>query len=320
VPDARPDALAELSASAKITPTYLEFVDIAGLVKGASSGEGLGNKFLANIREVDAILHVLRCFDDADVSHVSGAVDPVADAETVETELMLADLESLERRLDPLTKKARGNDADAKADLKVVEKVLAVLTEGGAAREAAPQGEERRRFRALNLLTAKPVLYVCNVDEEDAGPGNALSEKVAEFAARTGAGSIVISARIEAEIAQLSDEAERTEFLAALGLAETGLDRLIRAGYGLLGLITYFTTGPKETRAWTIPDGTRAAPAAGRIHTDFERGFICAETIAYADFIACGGEQGAKEAGKMRQEGRDYLVKDGDVILYRFNV
>ena len=320
VPDDRLDALAEISESAKVVPTYLEFVDIAGLVKGAASGEGLGNKFLANIREVDAILHVLRCFEDDDVSHVSGAVDPVADAETVETELMLADLESLERRIDPLTKKARGNDADAKAELKLAEKVLAVLKEGRPAREATPEGEDRRRFRALNLLTAKPVLYVCNVEEAHAASGNALSEKVAAFAARTGAGSIVISARIEAEIAQLTDEAERAEFLESMGLTETGLSRLIRAGYALLGLITYFTSGPKETRAWTIPAGTRAAAAAGRIHTDFERGFICAETIAYDDFIANGGEQGAKDAGRMRQEGRDYAVKDGDVILYRFNV
>ena len=320
VPDDRLDALAEISESAKVVPTYLEFVDIAGLVKGAASGEGLGNKFLANIREVDAILHVLRCFEDDDVSHVSGAVDPVADAETVETELMLADLESLERRIDPLTKKARGNDADAKAELKLAEKVLAVLKEGRPAREATHEGEDRRRFRALNLLTAKPVLYVCNVEEAHAASGNALSEKVAAFAARTGAGSIVISARIEAEIAQLTDEAERAEFLESMGLTETGLSRLIRAGYALLGLITYFTSGPKETRAWTIPAGTRAAAAAGRIHTDFERGFICAETIAYDDFIANGGEQGAKDAGRMRQEGRDYAVKDGDVILYRFNV
>jgi hypothetical protein len=310
VPDERLDELARISNSAKVVATYLEFVDIAGLVKGASSGEGLGNKFLANIREVDAILHVLRCFEDDDVSHVGGAVDPVADAETVETELMLADLESLERRIDAL----------AKAELKLAEKALAILKEGRPAREMKPEGEDRRRFRALNLLTAKPVLYVCNVDEEHAASGNALSEKVAAYAARTGAGSIVISARIEAEIAQLTDEAERAEFLDSMGLAETGLSRLIRAGYELLGLITYFTSGPKESRAWTVPAGTRAAAAAGRIHTDFERGFICAETIAFGDYVANGGEQGAKDAGRMRQEGRDYTVKDGDVILYRFNV
>jgi GTP-binding protein YchF len=320
VPDPRLDEIAQIAKSAKVVPAYLEFVDIAGLVKGASTGEGLGNKFLANIREVDAILHVLRCFADDDVAHVTGAVDPVADAETVETELMLADMESLERRIEPLTKKVRGNDKDAKATLTLVENVLAVLRDGRPAREVAVTGEDRARLRGLQLLTTKPVLYVCNVDEDTVATGNALSEKVAAYAAGNGASSLVISAKIEAEVAQLTDPDERQEFLEAMGLSETGLARLIRAGYEMLGLITYFTAGPKETHARTVPAGTKAAAAAGRIHTDFERGFIAAETISYDDYVALGGEQAAKDAGKMRQEGRDYVVKDGDIILYRFNV
>ena len=320
VPDDRLNKLAELAKSAKIVPTQLDFVDIAGLVAGASKGEGLGNQFLAHIREVDAIAHVLRCFEDENIAHVTGAIDPVADAETVETELMLADLDSLERRIDPLVKKSRGNDKEAVATLALVERAKSHLEDGRPARTMEVAADEQGLFRQIQLLTAKPVMYVCNVEEDAAAAGNALSQRVAERAAAEGAACVVISAAIEAEVAQLSDADERAEFLSAIGLEETGLARFIGAGYSLLGLITYFTAGPKETRAWTIADGTTAAPAAGVIHTDFERGFICAETIAYDDYIAGGGEQGAKEAGKMRQEGRDYVVRDGDVILFRFNV
>jgi GTP-binding protein YchF len=320
VPDARLETIATLAKSAKAVPTYLEFVDIAGLVRGASRGEGLGNKFLANIREVDAVVHVLRCFADENVSHVEGGVDPVRDAETVETELMLADLESLEGRVQPLTKKARGGDKESKATLALVERCLAMLREGRPARTVAVADGERKLFRMLQLLTAKPILYVCNVEESAAGSGNAHSQAVAEMAAREGARSVVISARIEEEIAQLEDEAERAEFLESLGLSETGLTRVIRAGYDLLDLITFFTAGPKEARAWTVRRDTKAPQAAGAIHTDFQRGFISAETISYDDYVACEGEQGAKDAGRMRQEGRDYVVQDGDVILFRFNV
>ncbi|MGE5147279.1 MAG: redox-regulated ATPase YchF [Candidatus Eiseniibacteriota bacterium] len=320
VPDARLDTLAKLAKSARIIPTQLEFVDIAGLVRGASTGEGLGNKFLANIREVDAIVHVLRCFEGGDVHHVEDTVDPVRDAEIVETELMLADLDSLERRADAAAKKARGGDKEAKAQLAVMEPALAVLRDGKPARTAQIPADRRRDFETLQLLTGKPVLYVANVDEASAATGNALSEKVAAMAKVQGAGSVVISAAIEAEISLLSDAAEKSEFLSSLGLAEPGLNKVIRAGYRLLDLITYFTVGPKEARAWTIRQGTKAPQAAGVIHTDFERGFICAETIAYDDYAASGGEQGAKEAGKMRQEGKDYVVRDGDVILFRFNV
>ena len=320
VPDERLDKIAAIAESANVVPTFLEFVDIAGLVKGASKGEGLGNQFLANIRETDAILHVLRCFANDDIAHVEGGVDPIRDAETVETELMLADLDSLEKRVEPLTKKARGNDKDAILQLNLVERILELLREGKPARTAEIAKDEEKAFRMLQLLTSKPVLYVCNVEEEDAANGNQFTEKVAQYAAENGAGSIVISAKIEAEIIQLRDDEERREFLETLGLEETGLSRLIHAGYGLLGLLTYFTAGPKEARAWTVVIGANAPEAAGAIHTDFERGFICAETIAYDDFVELGGEQACKEAGKMRQEGRDYLVKDGDVILYRFNV
>jgi ribosome-binding ATPase len=288
-------------------------------VRGASKGEGLGNQFLANIREVDAIAHVLRCFEGGDITHVEGSVDPLRDADTVETELMLADMDSLEKRVAAAQKKARGNDKEAKAQLDVMEPILALLREGKPGRVFKPAPEQAEIVRQLQLLTTKPVLYVCNVEEASAAQGNALSKRVAEKAAREGASSVVISAAIEAEVALLP-EGDRQEFLDSLGLKETGLTRVIRAGYGLLGLITFFTVGPKEARAWTVRKGAKAPEAAGAIHTDFERGFICAETIAYDDFIACGGEQGAKDAGKMRQEGRDYVAKDGDVMLFRFNV
>jgi hypothetical protein len=320
VPDPRLDRIAELARSKSVVPAQMDFVDIAGLVRGASKGEGLGNQFLAHIREVDAIAHVVRCFEDENITHVAGRIDPLDDIATIDTELMLADLESLERRVDGLTKKARGNDRDAKATLALVERATAALRDGRPARTVTLADGERPLFRQLQLLTAKPVMYVCNVDEASAATGNALSDRVAEHAAKEGAVSVVISAAIEAEVAQLTDPAERAEFLASLGLTETGLTRIIQAGYELLGLITFLTAGPKEARAWTIRRGTKAAQAAGTIHTDFERGFICAETIAYADYIACGGEQKAKEAGKMRQEGREYVVKDGDVMLFRFNV
>ena len=320
VPDARLDTLARAAKSAKTVPTQLEFVDIAGLVRGASRGEGLGNQFLANIREVDAIAHVLRCFESGDITHVEGSVDPLRDAETVETELMLSDLESLEKRVVAAQKKARGGDKEAKAQLEVMEPILALLRDGKPGRAFTPTPEQAPIVKQLQLLTTKPVLYVCNVEERAAAAGNAWTAKVAEKAAREGASSVVISAAIEAEVAVLPDEAERKDFLDSMGLEETGLARVIRAGYSLLGLITFFTVGPKETRAWTVRKGAKAPEAAGAIHTDFERGFISAETIAYADYVASGGEQGAKEAGKMRQEGRDYVVQDGDVMLFRFNV
>ena len=302
VPDSRLERLAELGKSAKIIPTQLAFIDIAGLVRGASKGEGLGNQFLANIREVDAIAHVLRCFA-GEVTHVEGSVDPLRDAETVETELMLADLDSLERRLDATAKKAKGGDKEAKALLGVMEAALAELRAGRPARKASIAAEDRALFNQLQLLTAKPVLYVCNVEEAAAATGNAWSAKVAERAAKEGAAMVVISAAIEAEVAQLADAEEKSEFLEHLGLEEPGLARVIRAGYKLLDLVTFFTVGPKEARAWTVLRGARAPEAGGVIHTDFERGFIRAETIAYEDFIAAGGEQGAKEAGKMRAEG-----------------
>ncbi len=317
VPDARLEVLAEIGKSARIVPTSLEFVDIAGLVRGASQGEGLGNQFLATIREVDAVIHVLRCFEDPDVAHVEGGIDPIRDAEIVETELMLADLESLEKRLSGLTKRARGGDKESAAQLALIEPVMAALSAGRPARSAVPG--EAEAVQRLQLLTAKPVLYVCNVEERAAAAGNAWSAQVAERATSEGAGVVVVSAAIEAEVAQLP-ESERGEFLGSLGLADSGLDRVIRAGYGLLGLITFFTVGPKEARAWTITVGTRAPQAAGVIHGDFERGFIAAETSAYEDYMACRGEVGAKEAGKMRVEGKEYVVKDGDVLLFRFNV
>ena len=320
VPDERLDRIRAIAGSANEIETQIEFVDIAGLVRGASQGEGLGNQFLANIREVDAIVHVLRCFEGGDVTHVEGRVDPIADAETVETELMLADLDSLERRVPNLVKKALQGDKEAKIEASVLGQALNLLRASKPARLTKPRdAEEQRALDRAQLLTAKPVLYVCNVDESDAAHGNALSGQVFELAAAEGAGAVVISAAIEAEIATL-DEADRAAFLADLGLEETGLTRVIRAGYQLLGLITFFTAGPKEARAWTVEKHAKAPQAAGVIHTDFERGFIRAETIAYDDFIACGGEVGAKDAGKMRSEGKDYVVQDGDVLLFRFNV
>ncbi|MGQ9371414.1 redox-regulated ATPase YchF [Azospirillum sp. A39] len=320
VPDPRLDRLAAIAKSQKTVPTQLEFVDIAGLIRGASKGEGLGNQFLGNIREVDAVVHVLRCFEDDDVTHVEGGVDPLRDAEVVETELMLADMESLERQLVNLQKKAKGGDKDAKARADLMERALKVLQDGRPARTVAVSAEEMPLFRQLMLLTAKPVLYVCNVEEAAAATGNRFSEQVAAKAAAEGAACVVISAAIEAEVAQLADPAEKREFLEAMGLDETGLNKLIRAGYGLLGLITFFTVGPKEARAWTVTKGSTAPQAAGVIHTDFERGFIRAETIDYDSYVALGGEQGAKDAGKMRQEGKEYVVQDGDIFHFRFNV
>jgi GTP-binding protein YchF len=320
VPDSRLDTLAQLAKSAKIKPTRLSFVDVAGLVTGSSRGEGLGNQFLAHVREVDAIAHVVRCFEDDKVSHVAGRVDPIADIETIETELMLADLDSLEKRVDNLGKKAKGSDKDAqdaKLTLDLVNRALKLLHDGKPARFLERAREEERAFRMLQLLTSKPVLYVCNVDEASAATGNEFSRKVEARAKEEGAGVVVISAKIEAEIAALPVE-ERADYLAAVGLTEPGLNRLIRAGYALLDLITYFTAGPKEAAAWTITRGTKAPQAAAVIHSDFERGFIRAETIAYDDFVTYGGENGAKDAGKMRLEGKEYVVADGDVMHYRF--
>jgi GTP-binding protein YchF len=318
VPDARLDRLAAIAKSAKVVPARMTFVDIAGLVRGASKGEGLGNQFLANIRECDAIAHVLRCFEDPDVTHVEGRVDPVADAETVETELMLADLESVEKRLVGLQRKLRGGDKEAAVQARLLEAAKTALEAGRPARTVAVQEDEIRAWRLLQLLTGKPVLYVCYVEEAAAASGNAQSAAVAKLAAAEGAGCVVISAAIEEEIAQL-DDAERAEFLAAMGLHEAGLDRLIREGYRLLGLSTYFTAGPKEARAWTIPEGASAPQAAGVIHGDFEKGFIRAETVAYDDYVALNGEAGAREAGRLRAEGKTYRVQDGDVLHFLFS-
>ncbi len=318
VPDPRLNKLAAIAKSQQIIPTRLTFVDIAGLVRGASKGEGLGNQFLANIREVDAIAHVVRCFEDGDVTHVEGKVDPIADIETIETELMLADLESLEKRVDNLEKKARGNDKEAKETLDLVKRALVLLREGKPARFVERKADEEDLFRTLGLMTAKPVLYVCNVEEGSAATGNAFSQRVEARAKEEGAVAVAISAKIESEIATISRE-ERADFLETLGLEEAGLDRLIRAGYDLLHLVTYFTVGPKEARAWTITKGTKAPQAAGVIHTDFERGFIRAETIAFDDYTNLGGEAGARDAGKLRLEGKEYVVADGDVMHFRFN-
>ncbi|RED18230.1 redox-regulated ATPase YchF [Pontivivens insulae] len=318
VPDARLTTLAEMAQSKSVIPARLTFVDIAGLVKGASKGEGLGNQFLANIRETDAIAHVLRCFEDDDITHVDGRVDPVADAEVIETELMLADLESIEKRLVNLQRKIKGGDKEAKEQEALLQKAKAAIEDGKPARTVEIEEDEEKAWKMLQLLSAKPVLYVCNVEEDNAAEGNAQSARVAEMAKEQGAVSVVISAAIEEEISQL-DDAERDEFLGDMGLEEAGLDRLIRAGYELLNLQTYFTVGPKEARAWTIREGTKAPQAAGVIHGDFERGFIRAETIAYDDFITLGGEQKAKEAGKMRAEGKGYTVADGDVLHFLFN-
>ena len=317
VPDARLDRLATIAKSAKVIPARITFVDIAGLVRGASKGEGLGNQFLANIRECDAVAHVLRCFEDPDVTHVEGRVDPVADAETVETELMLADLESVEKRLAGLARKLKGGDKEAAQQARLLEAARDALAAGRPARTVAVANEDARAWRLLGLLTAKPVLYVCNVEEAAAATGNAGSAAVAAMAAQEGSGSVVISAAIEEAIAQL-DDAERAEYLAELGLAEAGLDRMIHAAYRLLGLATYFTAGPKEARAWTIPQGASAPQAAGVIHGDFEKGFIRAETVAYDDYVALNGEAGARVAGRMRSEGKTYRVQDGDVMHFLF--
>ncbi len=320
VPDPRLQKLAAAGKSKEIIPTRISFVDIAGLVRGASKGEGLGNQFLANIREVDAIVHVLRCFEDDDITHVEGRIDPVADAETVETELMLADLESLERRIVQFRKRASGKDKEALTVLPMMEQALALLQDGKPARILLDgiAAEDLAILQGLNLLTSHPVLYVCNVSEADAATGNEHTRAVEKMATSQGARTVIISAAIEAEVAQLADD-EANEFLADLGLEEPGLDKLIRAGYELLHLITFFTVGPKETRAWTVHKGAKAPQAAGVIHTDFERGFIRAQTIAYNDFVTLGGEVPAKEAGKARDEGKEYVVQDGDVMLFKFN-
>ena len=318
VPDPRLETLAKIAGSAEILPTRITFVDIAGLVRGASKGEGLGNQFLATIREVDAVAHVLRCFQDDDITHVEGRIDPIGDAEVVETELMLADLESLEKRIKPLEKKANSGEKEAKEQLALMMKAVVLLREGKPARVAELAPEERAPYSQLGLMTAKPVLYVCNVEEGAAAQGNEYSRKVEAMAKAEGARAVVISAKVEEEIAQLPN-GERKEFLDSIGLEEPGLNRMIRVGYELLGLLTFFTVGPKETRAWTVTRGSRAPQAAGVIHTDFEQGFIRAETIAYPDYIAGKGEAGARDAGKFRLEGKDYIVADGDVLHFRFN-
>ena len=319
VPEARLGKLAEIAGSKEIIPARMNFVDIAGLVEGASKGEGLGNQFLANIRETDAIIYVLRCFEDDDITHVNGKIDPIADLQTVETELMLADLESLEKRRATADKKARSGEKEAKAQVALFDLALAELNDGRPARRATVSEDDMKQWNMLQLLTSKPVLYIANVGEDEAATGNTFSEKVLAYAADEGAQAVVISAQIESELAMLEDE-EAAEFLESLGLSEPGLNRLIHSGYRLLGLSTYFTCGPKEARAWTIRDGYTAPQAAGVIHGDFEKGFIRAETISYPDYVACNGEQGAKDAGKMRAEGKDYIVKDGDVMHFRFNV
>lgn len=320
VPDERLQNIAELGKSASVIPTQLEFVDIAGLVKGASKGEGLGNQFLANIRETDAIIHVLRCFEDGDITHVDGSVDPIRDAETIEMELILADMDTLEKHIANAEKKARGQDKDAKAQLDLMARVKEVLEAGKPARVVEVDEDEKRMFKNLQLLSSKPILYVCNVNEDDAAEGNEWTKKVAAKAEAEGAEYTIICAAIEAEISQLETAEDKKEFLESIGLEEPGLNKIIRKGYALLNLMTFFTVGPKEARAWTVRKGSKAPQAAGAIHTDFEKGFIRAETIAYDDFVAAGGEQAAKEAGKMRQEGKEYLCKDGDIYLFRFNV
>ncbi len=320
VPDERLDKIAAIAKSAKVTPAQLEFVDIAGLVKGASKGEGLGNQFLANIRETDAIVHVLRCFEDGDITHVDDSVDPMRDAETIEMELMLADIDSLEKQIENISRKAKSGDKELKAQVEFMERVKAALADGKPARTVDAPDELAKFFQTLHLLSSKPVLYVCNVEEAEAANGNEWTRQVDEMARAQGAEALAISAAVESEIAQFDTPEEKDEFFEALGLPEPGLNRIIRAGYRLLNLHTYFTAGPKESRAWTVPVGAKAPQAAGKIHTDFEKGFIRAEVIAYDDYIACSGEVGAKDAGKMRSEGKEYVVKDGDVILFRFNV
>lgn len=321
VPDIRLQEIANVAQSEKIIPAQLEFVDIAGLVKGASKGEGLGNQFLANIRETHAVIHVLRCFEDEDITHVEGSIDPIRDAEVIETELMLADLESLDKQIMNISKKARSGDKEMKGQLELAERIKASLESGQAARTVEPSNDDEVRYmKHFQLLTAKPILYVCNVNEEEAATGNEWTAKVEEMAKSQNAEVVVICASIEAEIAQLDTLEEKKEFLETLGLSEPGLDRIIKAGFKLLGLQTYFTAGPKESRAWTVRIGAKAPEAAGVIHTDFQKGFIKAEVIDFADYTGLNGEQGAKDAGKMRQEGKEYVVKDGDVILFRFNV
>ena len=321
VPDKRLAEISAIASSAKLVPAQLEFVDIAGLVKGASKGEGLGNQFLANIRETDAVIHVLRCFEDADITHVEGSVDPLRDAEIIETELMLADLESLTKQVDNMARKAKSGDKESKGQHDVMVVLQKLLEEGKPARTFKPSNEDEKRYvHLLHLLTSKPILFVCNVKESEAATGNEWTKKVEAMAKAQGTTSVIISAAIESEIAQLSTEAEKSEFLESLGLTEPGLNKIIRAGFNLLGLQTYFTAGPKEARAWTIRKGAKAPEAAGAIHTDFEKGFIKAEVISFADYTALKGEQGAKDAGKLRQEGKEYVVADGDVILFRFNV
>ncbi|MEL0089915.1 MAG: redox-regulated ATPase YchF [Rhodospirillales bacterium] len=322
VPDPRLYELAKIAKSARVIGTQLEFVDIAGLVRGASRGEGLGNQFLGNIREVDAIAHVLRCFEGGEITHVEGSIDPIRDAETVETELMLADLESLERRFEQAKKRGQTGDKEARLSADVMAPIVEALKDGRPARTVREQFDSHNQkiAKGLQLLTYKPVMYVCNVEEEASAEGNTLSEKVRAKAEAEGAGHVVVSAAIEAEISQLETDDEKREFLETIGLEEPGLNRVIRAGYDLLGLLTFFTAGPKEARAWTVRSGAGAPEAAGEIHSDFERGFIAAETISFSDYVTLGGEQAAKDAGKMRQEGRNYIVKDGDVMLFRFNV
>ena len=318
VPDPRLDILAAIAGSAQIIPTRLTFVDIAGLVKGASKGEGLGNQFLANIRETDAIAHVVRCFEDGDITHVSGKIDPLADIEIIETELMLADLDALEKRQPAAEKKGKQGDKEQKELAELMMRALVLLREGKPARLVERTSDEVKIFAGLGLLSSKPVLYVCNVEEACADKGNDFSERVKTFAKKEGNVAVVVSAKIESEIAIMA-QADQKDFLDAVGLTEPGLNRVIRAGYELLGLFTYFTVGPKEARAWTITQGTKAPAAAGVIHTDFEKGFIRSETIAYDDYVAGKGEAGSKLAGKFRLEGKDYVVADGDVMHFRFN-
>ena len=320
VPDPRLHELAKIANSKEIIPTQLEFVDIAGLVKGANKGEGLGNKFLSHIREVDAIIHVLRCFEDNDITHVEGSVDPIRDAEIVETELILADLDSVEKRIPSLEKKLRANDKDAKIQMDLLKRVLELLNQGKPARHLEITEDERKNFHMLQLITSKPIMYVCNVAENEAQSGNEYSEKIIKRAKEEQKLAVIISARIEEEISSLESEEEKTEFLETIGLKEAGLSRIIRAGYDLLGLITFFTIGPKEAHAWTAKKGATAPKTAGVIHTDFEKGFIRAETISYNDYIANNGEAGCKETGKMRLEGKEYLTQDGDIMHFRFNV
>jgi GTP-binding protein YchF len=320
VPDPRLKVLADIASSKEIIPTQLEFVDIAGLVKGASKGEGLGNKFLSHIREVDAIVHVVRCFENDDITHVEGSVDPLRDAEIIETELILADMESVEKRIPALEKRIRSQDKEAKIQMDLLKQVQVLLEAGKPAREMKVSEDDAKQFKMLQLITSKPLMYVCNVAEDEAEKGNEFTAKVIEKAKKEGASYVIISAQIEEEIAALGSEEEKAEFLSTLGLEEAGLSRVIRAGYQMLNLITFFTIGPKEAHAWTVAKNSAAPKAAGVIHTDFEKGFIRSETISYNDYVACKGEQGAKEAGKMRLEGKDYIVQDGDVLHFRFNV